>query len=360
MWKIVKSSGYNYTFDKQTGFFARWGKTQQDDPVMSTLGPEIADIEISTICNGIGKSMQDRRPCPWCYKSNTGCGKNMSLATFKNVFNKLPKNLTQIAFGIGDIDSNPDLWDIMDYCRNNTHNQVIPNITTNGMGVTKEIAERLAKTCGAVSVSRYHIDDVCFDAIKKLSDSGLKQVNIHQLLAAETYNSCFKLLDSVKSDKRLAGLNAIVFLMLKPKGNRNKYHAIESIEMFSALIKQAQEMGIRIGMDSCTAPLMLKYAETFNQRDIITSIEPCESTLFSFYSNVDAEVFPCSFTEGTPGWEKGISILESEDFLRDIWFSSRLSEWRSSLLKSSSGCIGCELSKHCRSCPMFDITHCKK
>jgi len=29
--KILKSENYNFLFDKSNGFFARWGKTQEDD-----------------------------------------------------------------------------------------------------------------------------------------------------------------------------------------------------------------------------------------------------------------------------------------------------------------------------------------
>lgn len=358
--KVVESKGYNYIFNRETGFFARWGETKEDDPSFAPYGPEIADIEISTVCNGIGTSMSNRKPCPWCYKSNTGCGSNMSFETFKQVFHKLPENLTQIAFGIGDVAGNPDLWRIMQYCRDNDHNIVVPNITVNGMGVDEEVAQKLAGLCGAVSVSRYHIPSVCYDAINLLSNAGLKQVNIHQLLAAETYDSCFQLLEDVQNDERLSGLNAIVFLMLKPKGDRNKYHGIDSLSDFSALIKKAQEMGIAVGMDSCTAPLMFKFAEEFKQLDIVPSIEPCESTLFSIYINTEAEVFPCSFTEGTPGWETGISMLDVENFYRDVWYSSRLAVWRKSLLTSSASCVNCAMSKHCRSCPVFEITPCKE
>jgi hypothetical protein len=52
MLKVVKSPGYNYLFNVKNGFFARWGKTIEDDPDFSPLGPEILDFEISTICNG--------------------------------------------------------------------------------------------------------------------------------------------------------------------------------------------------------------------------------------------------------------------------------------------------------------------
>ena len=357
--KYIRSEDYNYNFNKLTGLFCRWGKTFDDDP---TIAPscEIADIEISTVCNGIGSSMATRKPCPWCYKSNTGCGKNMSFETFKTLFHKLPKNLTQIAFGIGDVNGNPDLWRIMEYCRNNDYNVVVPNITVNGMGVEPYVAQKLAELCGAVSVSRYHIPDVCYNAISNLNQAGLKQVNIHQLLAAETYDSCFQLLEDTQNDERLVGLNAIVFLMLKPKGDRNKFHSIGSMDKFNHLIKTAQDMGVSIGMDSCTAPLMLKFAKEYDQLGIVPSIEPCESTLFSIYINTDAEVFPCSFTEGTEGWEKGISMLEIENFFQDVWFSDRLSAWRRGLLMSSKSCSECSMVSHCRSCPAFDITPCKE
>jgi MoaA/NifB/PqqE/SkfB family radical SAM enzyme len=357
--KIVGSPYYNYAFDKNSGFFVRWGKDKDDDPLMSPLGPEIADIEISTVCHGIGKTTDTRNPCPWCYKSNTGCGQNMSLDTYKNVFKLLkPENnspLTQIAFGIGDIDGNPDLWKIMEHTR---ENGIIPNITINGMGLDERSAQKLANICGAVSVSRYHIPDVAYNAIKLLTDAGLKQVNIHQLLSEETYDGCFNLLEDLKTDKRLEKLNAVVLLMLKPKGNRNKLHNIANLENFFRLAMSYQEAGIQLGMDSCTAPLMLKFAEKHDQNEIIQSIEPCESTLFSVYINVEAQMFPCSFTEGTPGWEQGINLLEADDFLKDVWFNSRTKEWRQSLLESSKGC-DCSVKKYCRSCPVYNITSCK-
>jgi radical SAM protein with 4Fe4S-binding SPASM domain len=360
--KKVRSKYYNYDFNMENGLLIRWGETMapEDDPVMSPIGPEIADIEISTVCNGIGKTMDTRKPCSWCYKSNTGCGSNMSFDTFKSIFHKLPKNLTQIAFGIGDIDGNPDLWRIMEYCRENDYNKVAPNITVNGMGITKEVAERLAGLCGAVSVSRYHIPDVCYDAVEKLSDAGLTQINIHQLFAEETLDSCYRLFDDIQNDQRLSGLNAVVLLLLKPKGDRNKMHSVTDIEKFKALFTEAQARKISIGMDSCSAPFMLKTAIDTGQEEIIPSIEPCESTLFSIYINHEGEVYPCSFTEETPGWESGINMADVSDFFKDVWYSKKLLRWRHDLLGSTQGCAGCKAQPLCRSCPVYDgITPCK-
>ena len=146
--KCVRTPDYNYDFDKQTGFFARWGATKEDDPDFSKLGPEILDIEITTSCAGPAGN-----PCPFCYKANTPKGDNMSFETFQAIFNKLPRTLNQVAFGAdATLTSNPDIWKMFDYCRNNDYNQVVPNITI--AHITKETAERLASVCGAVAVSR--------------------------------------------------------------------------------------------------------------------------------------------------------------------------------------------------------------
>jgi len=97
--KNLISKSCNYHFNLETGFFASWGNTIKEDPTHSPFGPFIADIEISTICNGLGT------PCSFCYKSNTSNGTNMNLETFKSIFEKFPKVLTQIAFGIGDLNN---------------------------------------------------------------------------------------------------------------------------------------------------------------------------------------------------------------------------------------------------------------
>lgn len=173
MKRFIKVSvpGYNLVFDRKTGFMARWGNSRDENPVFSPVGPEIADIEISTVCHGIGKTMENRVPCSWCYKSNTGTGENMSFEKFQSVLEKFPETLTQIAFGIGDIDGNPDLWRIMQLARDHG---VIPNVTVNGMGVDETVAKRLAGLCGAVAISHYG-DDLCFNAVDIIHKAKLKE-----------------------------------------------------------------------------------------------------------------------------------------------------------------------------------------
>jgi hypothetical protein len=174
--KVLRSKNYNYSFNKTSGFFARWGEVTSDDPDFSPFGPEILDIEVTTICKGVPSLNGKKTPCSFCYKSNTPNGKNMSFEKFKAILDKFPvvngvPVLTQIAFGAdSEATSNPDLWSMMEYSRSK---DIIPNITV--ANISDETADKLAKYCGAVAVSRYDNKDVCYDSVKKLTDAVLRK-----------------------------------------------------------------------------------------------------------------------------------------------------------------------------------------
>lgn len=320
MIKQFTSPNYSFKFNTNTGCFARWGSSYEDDPQLSAFGPEIADIEISTICS---------HSCQWCYKGNTAIGKNMSLETFKKVFEVLPKDtLTQIAFGIGDIDANPDMFPIFHYTRDNG---VIPNVTINGHRLNQEIIKHLALVCGAVAVSNYSEDT--YYAVSGLVRSGLKQVNIHQLLSSETYDKCLKVMNDYLVDSRLNGLNAIVFLSLKQKG-RGKQMTPVSYKKLEELSRFAIDHNIPIGFDSCSANHFLEISKNIGREDLHIFIEPCESSLFSAYINVNGDFHPCSFLEGVVD---PINII-GKNFIKDVWFNEQTITFRNKLLANKRNC----------------------
>lgn len=185
--KEVVSQNYNYSFNKETGYFARWGVSKEDDPIQAP-SPEIADIEVTTICHGINGKV-----CKHCYKANTPSGFNMSYDTFVKIFDKITKNrlLTQIAFGAdASATANPDSFKMMEYSK---EHGVIPNITV--ADITKETAQKLASICGAVAVSRYKEKDACYNSIQYLKEAGLSQINIHIMVSEETYDMCLETLE---------------------------------------------------------------------------------------------------------------------------------------------------------------------
>ena len=334
--KLIRSKDYNYNFNKINGYFERWGKTLNDDPEYAPF-PEILDLEITTSC---------KYCCPWCYKSNNINGKNLSFGNFKIIFDKINKNntLTQIAFGVdAHCTSNPDIWKMMEYCREHS---VIPNVTV--AELDDETADLISKYCGACAVSQYDNKDICYNTVKKLTDRGMNQINIHKMLCFEKYNQVIELIDDVKTDERLSKLNAVVFLSLKQKGRGIFFNKLEP-EQFISIIKRSFDKKINFGFDSCTAPKFLKVSKLLGLYDKVhIYTEPCESSLFSSYINVDGKFFPCSFSENIEGWEDGIDVLKCNDFVKDIWMHKKTIEFRNNLIKN----LDCN---KCRYCPFYDI-----
>ena len=336
--KYFKSKEYNYIFDMKTGRMISWGRTFEDDPVISPIN-NILDLEITTIC---------KHGCPFCYKSNTRNGVNMSFDTFKKIIDVQSRGLTQVALGADyDLTANPDIWKMMQYARENL---IIPNIT---LGYCDDdTADKLAKYCGAVAVSRYEDKDACYDTIKRLTDRGMEQVNMHYMISMETYDRCLETLNDIVTDPRLSKLNAIVLLGLKTKGRGIGFHTLTQ-EKFDVLCDFAKKHNIGIGFDSCNS---LKALRSFGQH-IQGSVLDCEAAgLQSSYINVKGEYYPCSFAEGcdTPvDWTTGLNVLEcnsTEEFLEKIWRNPKTLLTQSLLLES------CEHNEcHCRTCPFYEV-----
>lgn len=334
--KHVRSEHYNYDFDKKSGFFARWGKTKSEDPQVGL--PEIADIEITTKCTGPAGKL-----CKFCYKANTRNGHNMTIETFETLLSKLPKTITQIALGAdATCTMNPDIWDIMQATRDNG---MVPNITV--ADIDDFVADNLANYCGAVACSRYDNKDICYNSVKKLTDRGMTQVNIHQMISKETFNQAIETIADYKTDHRLEKLNAIVFLSLKTKGRGEKGYTPLSNDEFAELTNMCLDANIPFGFDSCGAQKFLKSLDNVDadRRKVLEmSAEPCESSLFSTYIDVFGVFHPCSFSPNTDAWGKdGLNVLTCEDFIHDIWNHERTKQFRADLLKNK------------RNCPLYNI-----
>lgn len=405
--KTICSKEYNYIFDKKTGYFARWGKTKEEDPLFSPFGPEIADIEITTKCMGVGGKL-----CPFCYKSNTPNGKNMPFETFEKMIDKFPTYeqklimiiidsqygfgyppeatiktkegpkkvkdikkgdildiykkewshnpqivtairtkkkkvpfLTQVAFGADSrAESNPDLWKMMDYCRKKG---IIPNITV--AEITDETADKLVSKCGAVAVSRYDDKNICYDTVQKLTDRNLEQVNIHCMISEETFDNAWETLQDRLTDPRLEKLKAIVFLSLKKKGRGISFTPL-SQDKFKKIVQFAMDNNVGIGFDSCSA---FKYLKSVEDHPLFSTFEmysePCESSAFSVYCNTEGKFFPCSFSEeGEFG--DGLDVANCDDFMKDIWNHPKTVAFRDGLLETANG-----NKLKCRECPLFEV-----
>jgi hypothetical protein len=349
--KIFASEDFNYVFNKKTGYHAQWGKTKEENPMRSNYGPVIADIEVVSMCKGPGGKL-----CPFCYKSNTPNGHYMTFEDFKTIFHKLPRSLTQIAFGAdADLSLNPDIFKMFDYCRTNNYNFVVPNVTV--ADISEETAIKLANVCGAVSVSWYGMHtkkDYCYDSIEKLTRNGLKQVNMHFMLSQESLPFIDELINDIKTDDRLKGLNAVVFLSLKQKGRGVKFNCCTT-EEFKTVVERMLENEIGFGFDSCSA---VKFQQSVvghpREKDFIEMSESCESFSQSLYLNERGVVYPCSFMEkiswnhldwdDSEGWDiLSDEVKTPEDFLSKVWNSPRAINFSIEANRCASCDNGCQV-----------------
>lgn len=331
---------YNFRFRKEDGLFLRWGATKEDDGDESIGLPEICDMEISEVCEGV----PGIGPCKFCYKSNTGNkGDMMSFETFKTIFHKLPPTITQIAFGVGTLRRHPEMWDMFKYAK---EHGVVPNLTING-DVDDHEFDKIAEYCGACAVSIYD-KDLSYDAVQKLTDRGMTQVNVHYMISEETYDGALELMNDRLADPRLAKLNAIVLLSLKPKGRAVKNNFTKlSQDKFNNLVNFAMDNGIGVGFDSCSAQFFIKSIKNrTNAKQLESFADSCESTIYSSYINCRSEFYPCSFAEGEGEWEKGISVTDCDNFITDVWNNKRVVKFRNKAIK----CRNCGVS-----CSIYDL-----
>lgn len=193
------------------------------------------------------------------------------------------------------------------------------------------------------------LTDLCYDTVKKLTDRGMTQVNIHVMLSEETADRVMEVFHDFKEDSRLAKLNAIVILSLKKRG-RGVSYATVSPDRFKAIVDYALDKGnnIPLGFDSCTCGKFSDAIQDYpNYKQIMLSAEPCESTLFSQYINVEGKFYSCSFCENAESFPVGVDAVNVDDYIKDVWMHPSTVAWRNNLLeKRKAGSM---------SCPVYDV-----
>ena len=272
----------------------------------------------------------------------------MSFKTFKKIIDIIPKSITQVAIGADySMTSNPNIEKMFSYLRKNN---IVPNITVGYLDDAH--ADIVAKYCGACAVSVYDPKDACYDTVKRLTDRGMEQVNIHFMLAEETYDKCLEVLDDIKNDPRLKGVRALVILSLKKKGRGTGYHPA-SQEQFNTIVKKAEEAGISLGFDSCSSLKAYRALDPEIRKYII----PCEASTESSYIDVHGNYYPCSFMEGFKDdkidWSEGINVLEcknADEFIEKVWNNPKTLLFKDTLLNTCKD--NCENCKHC---PAYEV-----
>ncbi len=162
-----------------------------------------------------------------------------------------------------------------------------------------------------------------------------KAINIHFMISKQTIKNAYEVCDAMKNDPRLAKMNAIVFLGLKPKERGQAFDVLPT-EEFVKLVNYCLENGVRFGFDSCSCCRFLEAVNTNKtlSDDVKTRLlecaEPCESGLFSAYVDAAGKYWHCSFGENRDD-AGGVDLTKTKNFVEEVWLSKEMNSWRETL-----------------------------
>ena len=330
---------YNFVADAKTGVTMRWGRTLRDNPIYAPV-PELADISISNHCT---------KGCSFCYRNSGNNQEWMSVEDYCRVLDSMnhPEygNVFQVALGGGEPLEHPDFIDIID---ETVSKGIVPNFTTNGIHLTDSICRNIQGKVGAVALSATTVNEVEQEKIAMLCGYGIK-TNIHYVLSSNNIEEAIDIANGI-FDRRLASVNAIVFLTYKPAGRAKSTCVIKKSDNLDTFIKTVggkRASKLKIGFDACFVPMLLS-------RNIVNQalVDCCEGGFFSVYVDHDMNVSPCSFSQG-----KDVYSLREYNFY-DIWLNKFESFRRSQTNQCrNTSCNGYALCRGC--CPYYpEITTC--
>ena len=284
-----KKYNFKYMFDTETGAYLRTGimdehcKDTGVDPFMGSF-PHLIDVGIMGHCIH-GKTGLCVKAGIGCYQSGLLIEKpNMRYEDFARIVDECKGKVNQFALGgRGDPDQHEDFEKILKLCR---ENNIVPNFTTSGYGMTPEIAALCKQYCGAVAVSWYR-SEYTLAAIKMLLEAGVK-TNIHYVLGN---NSIDEAITQLKEHTFPEGINAVIFLLHKPAGMGSQENVLSPADPRVAKIFEEISAGKhphKVGMDSCCVPGLINFGSGVIYEDLDT----CEGARYSCYISAEMKNMP--------------------------------------------------------------------
>ena len=348
---IIEDKKYLFksAFDTETGAYVRTGilddhgKDTGVDPFMASF-PHLIDIGVMGHCIH-GKTGLCAKAGIGCYQSGLLVEQpNMTVEHFRWIAEQCRGRCNQLALGgRGDPDQHEHFEDLLRISR---ENNLVPNFTTSGYGLTPELAALCKKYCGAVAVSWYR-SEYTLNAIQMLLDTGVK-TNVHYVLGK---NSIDEAIERLERDEFPKDINAVIFLLHKPAGQGSKDNVLDfedpRVARFFAQVDKHHPF--KVGMDSCNVPGAINFCKSIMPE----SLDTCEGGRYSCYIGADMVMVPCSFDQ----CKRYEVQLDEHTTIEDAWNSEPFERFRS---KMRGACPECEKKSLCMGgCPLMpEIVFC--
>lgn len=333
---IINDDKYHFksAFDTETGAYVRTGVLDENgtdtgiDPFMASF-PHLIDVGVMGRCIH-GKTGLCVKAGIGCYQSGLTIEQpNMTIEDFRWIAKQCKGRCNQLALGgRGDPDQHEQFESLLDITR---ENDMVPNFTTSGYGITRKIAVTCKQYCGAVAVSWYR-SEYTIRAIELLIEEGVK-TNIHYVIGNNSIDEAINRLERNDFPK---GINAVIFLLHKPAGQGTKENVLSfddpKVKEFFSLIDRRHPY--KVGMDSCNVPGALQYCRFIMPE----ALDTCEGARFSCYIGPDMIMVPCSFDQ-----RKEFGVLLKEVSIEEAWNSLKFEQFRDRMRKACPGCKKREL-----------------
>lgn len=329
---------YSSTFDQDTGTIMRMLPEPEDLPAMAAIllgdrsdfplsyrmpsvvcpaspSPETIDVAITQKC-GFG--------CSFCYQSSTPDQAHAPMELIENILTAFVEPPYQIAYGGGSPTTHPEFATILRLTR---ESNIVPNYTTEGAYISKEIIEATNKYCGGVSMT-FHSwkgEEWFEKQYRKFDEAITAHKNIHLIFDR----------DVVKNMRYLMGLQermgktlSVILLAYYPDVGRG---TAELLPTFATLHKDFPDVcreAVASGMKIAFSEGLLPY---FLRRDLLDVSQAMASEgRYSCYISEYGAMRKSSFSKSSWSIPFSCGLVHSEKSEYDIAYEEEIDKELSS------------------------------
>ncbi len=302
----------------------------ENNSIPKTLSaPETVHLSITGRCN---------LNCPFCYgKSKTD---DLSTTEIFNLIDELSSmGVFQLAIGGGEPFLRADIFKIVDYCQ---QKNIVANITSNGILITDDVAQKIRNKVGQVNIS--YNEAVAAKRFKSALRILLKHnitTGVNLLVTKDILFDLAKIIKELLKYK----IAKIVILRPKPCSNKkwykeNKLKKKELLELKIILDKYSK----RINVDCSLTCLMHNIPEQELRKNAVYG---CVAGMRFCTIKNNGDVFPCSFFNTQNFLAGNIRISN----FKTIWHGSEIFEkFRKMNNKIGGHCKSCGIRNYCKGC----------
>lgn len=227
---LIKNGNYYILLDHQDNKRVALRLSETPDSELIPEHPELVDIKLTDVCH-IG--------CAWCYQDSRSDSLHGNLETIKTVIKSLNPEITEVAFGGGDVLQHPDIVEILKYSREcGLHSS---NITMNWQSIMRypDMVKEVMPHLDAIGVSitgRGQIRKVV-ESLKGINCYIPSRICFHVIPDLYNKELLLKILAEVKEE---SSESDVLFLGYKTNGrgkNVTPVHVGSMKEIFEYIVK---------------------------------------------------------------------------------------------------------------------------